>query len=83
MGRCKFGITKWVELDAKSNHYVCIAFIPIRAINIILQKPMDYSWDTTSEEIRQMLLKTLKMGKLNLIENIPSLLTFLRLLRKT
>jgi len=38
---------------------------------------MDYSWDTTSEEILQM-FKTIKMGKLNLIGNIPFLLAFLR-----
>jgi hypothetical protein len=73
---------KWVELDVESNHYVCLAFIPIRIVDLILQKPMDYSRDTTSKEIRQMLLKIIKMGKLNLIENIPSLLAFLGLLKK-
>lgn len=73
---------KWVELDAESNHYVCLVFIPIRIVDLILQKLMDYLWDTTSEEIRQMLLKIIKMGKLNLIEKIPSLLAFLGLLKK-
>lgn len=36
---------KWVKLDAKSNHYICLAFIPIKIVDLILQKPMDYSWD--------------------------------------
>jgi hypothetical protein len=44
---------KWVE----SSHYICFAFFPIRTIDLVLQKPMDYSWDVTSKEIRQMLSK--------------------------
>ncbi len=28
---------KWVELDAKSSHYICLAFIPIKAANLVLQ----------------------------------------------
>jgi len=68
---------KLVESDVESNHYICLAIIPIKIVDLILHKPMDYSWDTTSKEIRQM-FKTIKMGKLNLIGNIPFLLAFLR-----
>jgi hypothetical protein len=50
---------KWVESNVESNHYICLAFIPIKIVDLILQKLMDYSWDTTSEEIRQM-FKTIK-----------------------
>jgi hypothetical protein len=43
---------------------------------------MDYSLGYNSKEIDQMLLKIIKMGKLNLIENIPFLVAFLGLLGK-
>jgi hypothetical protein len=43
---------------------------------------MDNLWDTTSEEIHQMLSKTIEVGKLNLIEDIPFLLAFIGLLEK-
>jgi hypothetical protein len=43
---------------------------------------MDNLWDTTSEEIHQMLSKTIELGKLNLIEDIPFLLAFIGLLEK-
>jgi hypothetical protein len=40
---------KWVELNVESNHYVCFAFTPIRIVDLILQKPMDYLWDTIAK----------------------------------
>jgi hypothetical protein len=43
---------------------------------------MDNLWDTTSKEIHQMLSKTIEVGKLNLIEDIPFLLAFIGLLEK-
>jgi hypothetical protein len=73
---------EWVELNTKSSHCICLAFIPIRVPDLIIHKPLDNLWDTTSEEIHQMLLETIEMGKLNLIEDIPFLLAFIGLLEK-
>ncbi len=73
---------EWAELDTESSHCICFDFIPIRIHDLILQKPMDNLWDTTSKEIRQMLLEIIEMGKLNLIEDIPFLLALIGLLEQ-
>jgi hypothetical protein len=49
---------KRVKLDAKSSHCIHLVFISIKTINLILQNPMDFIWDSTNKEIHQMLLET-------------------------
>jgi hypothetical protein len=51
---------KWVESYVESSHYICFVFIPIGTIDLVLQKPINYSWDATSKEICQMLSKKQK-----------------------
>jgi hypothetical protein len=32
---------KWVESYVESSHYICFAFIPIKIIGLVLQKPIN------------------------------------------
>jgi hypothetical protein len=60
----------WVKAYAKTNHWIYFVFIPIRIVYLIFQKPKDYIWDLANKEIHQMLLKTIKIGKVNFVEAI-------------
>ncbi len=54
----------------KTNHWIYFVFIPIRIVDLIFQKPKDYIWDLANKEIRQMLLKTIEIEKVNFVEAI-------------
>jgi hypothetical protein len=67
MGRCNL-VLHVVKTDAKTNHCIYFVFILIIIVDLIFQKPKDYIWDLVNKEIYQMLLKTIKIGKVNFVE---------------